>query len=111
MPVTQGLHRDLRRMIPPLSAYNDARVLAANTAESVTVPAGASFALFAGTADFYVRTGGTAAVPAADISDGTAPVLNPTARAVTAGDTLSLVSASSCIVTISWHLGQGEVSE
>lgn len=107
MPVTQGLHFELRHMIPPLALYNDARVLAAGVAESVTVPAGASYAFFAGTADFYVRIGGTAAVPAADVTDGTAPTLNPTARAVTPGDTLSIVSAATCIVTISWHLAQG----
>lgn len=107
MPVTQGMHYDLRRMIPPLGAYNDIKVLAANTAEDVTVPSGASFALFSATADFIVRLGGTAEFPAADIADGTAGELNPTARAVTPGDTLSVVSNATCTLGISWRAAEG----
>lgn len=107
MPVTQGLHYDLRRMIPPLALYSDARVLAANTAETVTVPAAAAFAFFSCTEDFYAKRNGTAAVPSADVADGTAAELNPTARAVTPGDTISVISESAAILTVSWYGSEG----
>ncbi len=64
------------------------------TAESVTVPAGARIVFFKATADFYVKTSGTAAVPSGDVLDGSASLLNPESLYVERVSTLSLVSSS-----------------
>lgn len=66
--------------------YVDARILAANTAETVTTPNDAEFVIFSGNADFYVRYNGTATVPSGDVNDGTASELNPTARHIKKGN-------------------------
>jgi hypothetical protein len=90
----------------------DARVLAANVAESETVPsitvdgvaALANYVVFSANCDFYVRMDGTAAVPSADITDGTASELNPTVRYLGGNvAAIGLKSASSCIVTMQFY--------
>jgi len=75
------------------------RVLA-GAAETITVPAGAHFAVFSATDDVWVSNGGTAAVPAAD-SDTALTELNPTVRVVEPGDVLSLIGT--CTVTVSFY--------
>lgn len=55
--------------------YVDARVLAANTAESHTVPTGANYVLVTVTGNTWVNVGGTAAVASADVTNGTGSVL------------------------------------
>ena len=86
------------------SGYIDAKVLAANTAETVTVPTGARIVLFSATDNFYMDTRTIPAViPTADISNGTAPEFNPIARMVTAADTFSLIAPTACIVIMSWY--------
>lgn len=95
---------------PAVTAYVDARVLAvAGTAEDWTVPAGCNFAVFSGTANYYVAYGtGAAAVPAADVSNGSASALNPSARRVTPADKLSIVSPTAgAIVTIECYADGG----
>lgn len=77
-----------------------ANVLAANVAEVVTVPAGAKYVLFSATADFYAKFGGAAAVPAADVTDGSASILNPELRAIDGASSIGLISAEACIVTM-----------
>lgn len=89
----------------PLSDYIDAKALAANTNEDITVPAGAHFAIFGGTIDFYAKRGGTAAVPT-DIADGTASMLNPYILAVEPGDIIGLIAGNTCLVTIAYY-GKG----
>jgi len=81
----------------------DARVLAANTAEAHTVPTGATHVVFSGTADFYVKYGGTAAVPAADVTNGSASELNPVAREIRGITSIGLISAATCIVTMCFY--------
>lgn len=87
----------------PLSQWVDARVVAANVSETVTVPAGAQFAIFNSNIDFYIKSGGAAAVPAADVTDGTGSALNPQVIAVTPADTFGVISASAGIITISYY--------
>lgn len=56
----------------------DARVLAANTAETFQAPAGAKYVILSGDGAFYAKiavASTAAAVPAADITDGTSPEL------------------------------------
>ena len=54
---------------PPTSEDINGVVLAANIAESITIPSGARFAMFNATADFYGRYTGAAAV-ITDTTDG-----------------------------------------
>ena len=71
--------KDANREVVPGSApsggYVDCRVLAASTHESHTVPDGAKHVLVTVTGNTFVNIGGTATVPAADITDGTSSVL------------------------------------
>lgn len=87
-------------------AYVDHRVLAANTNETHTVPTGAKFVLFSATADFYASyDGDNAVVPNADVTDGTGNELNPTVRYIEGVAEIDLISASACIVTMSFFKG------
>lgn len=58
------------------SYVNNYHFAGAGTA-TVNWPAGASVAHISGTVDFYANAGGAAAVPGADITDGTASRYNP----------------------------------
>lgn len=78
------------------------RALLANVAESVTIPSGAKFAMFNATADFYARYTGTAAVMT-DVIDGTGSELNPTVRTLSPTDTISIISAEVCKVTVCFY--------
>lgn len=89
----------------PAETYVDNIVLAAGVAKTVTVPSGATHALFNGTGDFWARfaTGEDAAVPAAaDVEDGTGSSLNPVMRDVNALTEFSLISAANSLVSISF---------
>lgn len=88
---------------PDFSDTVDARVLAAGVAESHTVPAGAMRVLFSGTADFYVKFNGTAAVPAADVTNGTGSILNPTLRGLSGVGTIGVISPVACVVTMEFY--------
>lgn len=82
-----------------------ARVLAASTAESITVPAGARWVVFSCTASFYVNCYTTATVPAADVTDGTASELNPSAYELPLTDVpaISVISGSACVLTAAFY--------
>lgn len=89
------------------SVYIDYRVLAASTAETITHPTSAIRAVLIPNQDVYVNNqGAAAAVPAADITDGTGPVFIPagTARAfeVVAAGTLSIICATTAVVAIEY---------
>lgn len=78
-------------------------LLTANTNKAVTVPTGANYALFSSTADIWVRMGGTAAVPAGDVTNGTGSELNPVLRKVEAGGTIGVISESAAKVSIVFY--------
>jgi len=63
---------NLRHDFMPETDYVDARVLAANTAEDISVPTGAKFCRLDGDGAFYFNTNGNAAAPSADVTDGSA---------------------------------------
>lgn len=88
----------------PAETYVDNIVLAAGVAKTVTVPSGATHALFNCTGDFWARfaTGEDAAVPAADVEDGSGSSLNPVMRDVNALTEFSLISAANSLVSISF---------
>ncbi|WP_298333818.1 hypothetical protein [Asticcacaulis sp.] len=77
--------------------------LIAGQAKQLTVPAGANIALFAATGPFWCRIGGAVTLPTGDISDGTAPELNPAGRNVEAGQILGLVAPAACAISISFY--------
>lgn len=86
------------------SKHIDAYVLAAGVAKSVTIPTGARVAIFNATANFYVNWNAVAAVPAADITNGSGPELNPVARDVTGDTAFSMIAPADCIVTIAYFV-------
>jgi hypothetical protein len=89
--------------------YVQARVLAAGVSETITLPAGTRLVIFSSTCNFFAKTGASAAVPAADVTDGTASELNPTAwyysNALTATQDVSVISSTACTVTASAYTG------
>lgn len=97
----------------PVGAYEqsdviDARVLAANTAESHTVPTGAKFVRIAADVAIYIKIGGTAAVPAADVTDGSAselltPNMPPMMFSLGSAAAIGLISAAIAKVTLAFY--------
>ena len=83
--------------------YVDVRVLAATVAETHTVPTGYNTVLFSSNCDFFARPGASVAVPAADVTDGTGSELNPATWNTTGMTQFSLISASTCTITMSWY--------
>ena len=83
------------------AGHVDAVVLVADTATAYTVPTGGDFLLISSTVSFYASSLGTAVIPTADVTDGTASELNPVLRAVGAGETISFIADRACVITIS----------
>ena len=87
--------------LPVFPTYVDARVLAANTNETHTVPTGAKYVVFAANcAAFYAKQGGAAAVPAADVTDGTGSALNPAGFGIDGISSIGLISPTACTVSL-----------
>jgi hypothetical protein len=101
---TSGLSSHLR--VPP--TYVDVRVLAAGVSETHTLPTGPGFVIFSpNCATFYAKIGASAAVPAADVTDGTGSELNPSGYLFGKGVTqITLISPGACIVTLSFYAAQ-----
>lgn len=72
---------------------------------AVTVPSGARYASFSATGPFYVKfaAGGTAAIPGANVTDGSASVLNPTVRDITDLASFAVIGTAGVVVTISYY--------
>lgn len=85
--------------------YVDARVLAAASAKQHTVPAGMSFVQFSAEMPFYVAFGDnpSAAIPAADVTDGTASLLSPTWVQIIGVAKISLIARTAGVVTMSFY--------
>lgn len=90
--------------VRPAPKYVSGRVLGVSTAESVTVPAWARFAVFSADCNFYANAFGTAVVLASDVDDGTASEQNPAAWYFDPAQisAISLISAAACKVTVSF---------
>lgn len=101
MPVTALPGAYSPRLTAP--GHTDAVVLDGTLAAEVTVPADARFARFAATGDFYAAYDAVAAVPAASVTDGTAPELNPDFRVVDGVTTISLIAPAAAVVTVSFY--------
>lgn len=91
--------------------YIDARVLAANTAETFQAPANAKYVRIAGDGVFFLKiaTASTdAAVPAADVTDGSASECCPNGDAVWrvlpgSQPYISVIATATRVVTISYY--------
>jgi len=98
----------LSSLIRSAPAYVDNRVLAADVAETHTVPTGYHVVLFSSDCNFYARPNATAAVPAADVTDGTGSEQNPagwylvglSSPTVT---TISLIASVACKISLSFY--------
>ncbi len=90
------------------ASYISARLLAASTAESITIPANAKYVRLAGTDNFYYSFSGAATVPG-DTDDGSACELikqqgSAEWRVIPPGATaISVISAGTPIVTASFY--------
>lgn len=82
------------------SDYVNASVLAAGVAEVITIPTDAQTVLFSSTGNFYANSNAAASVPAADITDGTSSILNPSGWVVEAADTIGIIASDDCVVTL-----------
>lgn len=94
----------------PIPDHVNNRVLAADTAETETAPTGYGplIVRFEATASFWLRSGGTAAIPSADVTDGTGSMPDPYEFAVEAGETFSLISATDgCVVACMYWSRKG----
>lgn len=89
--------------ILPISDHTHALLLSPGVSKAVTVPPDARVALFSATGNFWLSADNAPAVPTLDILDGTAPELNPSGRAVRAGQTLGLVAPAACTVSLSFY--------
>lgn len=85
------------------ATYIDAKVLLANTSQTQTVPTGANWVVFSATCNFYAQRGASASVPAATISNGSSPQVNPSAWNVTDITQLTLIADTNCTVTLAFY--------
>lgn len=103
MSVTQKVPEGPWADAPPIASYVCDQVLAANVAETITAPSDADFVIFSYTATpFYIRVGGAAAVPAADVTDGTGSIVSPTYRRVDRGASISVISPNAGVLSMEW---------
>lgn len=72
---------------------------------AVTVPTGASVVSFSATGNFYAKfvASGTAAIPAVDVTDGSASSLNPTVRNIAGLASFAIIGAAGVVVTVSYY--------
>jgi hypothetical protein len=88
--------------IANFSTHVNALVLTAGVPSTATVPAGAAYVSFSANCDIYVRWIGTAAVPAANVSDGTGSELNPTSRYIPDIMSFSVASPTGGVLTLQY---------
>lgn len=89
-------------LLRPAPDYVLARSLAANAAESFTVPTGATGVMFSCVDNFYANTTTTATVPG-DVTDGTASELNPVGYQLYGITTISVISPAACVITAAFY--------
>lgn len=89
-----------------VSTFIDARVLAATTAESHTIPSGAKSVRLTGTVPFFVNFAAAAAIPAADITDGSSSILVLTDRIFSipsSATAIGLIASAICTITMEFY--------
>ena len=100
--------KDLADFLPETDRV-DVRVLASGTAEDIDVPSGAKFCVLVSDVDFYYNTNGDAAVPTADVTDGSGSRFGPAKTeirlVVEDVDDVSVIASAACKVTATWWGG------
>ncbi|MGO9177161.1 MAG: hypothetical protein ACLQED_13640 [Desulfobaccales bacterium] len=103
-------------LVPAASQFITNHSLTANTAKTITVPAGARWVNFSPRANLWVNfNGGTAMIPSADVLDGSGSYFNPPmfyigplyAGGVTtypALATISVISDTTWVLTVMWYM-------
>lgn len=106
-----GLARSVRDAVRAPSTFINVRVLAANTAETVTAPTFATYpsakaigVFSANCSNWYYNVTTTATVPAADVTDGSASGRSPVALKMAQAGTVSIIADATCIVTTEWYV-------
>jgi len=97
-----GGHQTFARRPP---GYVNTRVLAASTVETAAIPTGARYVIFSASGDFYARPDAAAAIPAADVTDGTASELNPAMWDLSGVTDIRLIAGAATVVTLSFYSG------
>lgn len=106
-----ALFSPIMKEYPRLTTWVDNRVLAAGVAETVTVPTACDFMIFGANGIFYLRSGGAAAVPGADVTDGSGVAVSPSARRVTPAATFSIIAPAATIVSMECYTDGGSISD
>lgn len=100
MAVTQQLEvfGKMKQSLPVVAMTNHVDVRVLTTNEDYTVPAATGAVILSTNAAIWVKLGGTAAVPAADVTDGSGSILISAGRerifAVSPGQVIGIVSDS-----------------
>ena len=84
-------------------SFVNAAVLSAGAEAALAVPEGASVCIFSSDGDYYVRPDAAAAIPAANVADGTAPELNPAQWDVRDVQSLHIIAPEDAVVTLSFY--------
>lgn len=91
-----------RTLTPKASKWVDHVVLVAGVAQTYTVPSWGKFVRIVGAGANVLAnfSGGAAAIPVANVVDGTGSAVNPGTRQVTGGSTISLIAPIGCVVSV-----------
>lgn len=95
---------------PPYTPYVNVLALSASTAASSTVPTGYDACIiYVDGGTLYARIGGTAAIPSATVTDGTASeqIITGSVRRVYEGVAISFINATASKVTLAYHKRAG----
>lgn len=100
--VPAGIIRSIPEQYPSATPYVNIQDLAANTAETVTVPAACDLIMFgASPSEFYLRADGSAAtIPSGDVTNGTGSMLSPSVLRFVPGATFSVIAPAVTKVTM-----------
>lgn len=85
-------------------------IVATGASQAVTVKVAdsttADCVAFSSTGNFYVKfaNGGTAVIPVATVTNGTASILNPTTRYLDGLTSFAVIAAAGTIINIQWYL-------
>lgn len=87
-------------LTPPLTNYVNVYNMDGTNPVTVTWPVGMTVCNIAGSADYWVSAGTTAAVPIATATDGTAPALNVAQRKRFKNESFSIISATAQFISV-----------
>ena len=87
-------------LTPPMSRWVNTYALAANTAESITWPAGALWCNISGSAPYWTNANTTATIPATDVTTGLASAYNIAQRGKGPEAAFSIISSSAQQISV-----------